>query len=98
MIWHIYALLWVTGLGTSYYAFVAKREPLFSATVNIAVWSVIAFSSLTVRVPSNGEWLTAGSTPAAVLAAAVALISVPIAFAAAIGRYGGSSSEMQPKP
>lgn len=94
MILQVFTLLWLAGCGTAYFAFIRKAEPLFTGLMNFAVWLVLAFSATNIQtVTETGTVVSSAEMAVSALCIIVALISLPVVFAAASGRYSSQSTQ-----
>jgi len=94
MIIDVWLALFAAGLGTSACAFVWKKAALYTSLMNLVVWGVVAFTALDLTIVTNaGETVTATAEPVFYVAAANALVSLPVIVLAATGKYGDAAED-----
>ena len=93
MLLEIWLALFFAGVLTSIAAFYTKTAALYASILNFFLWGIIALGALELTIISNGTEMTVEAPAVVFLALVNALVSLPVAFAAAAGKWGKSKTD-----
>jgi len=93
MLVQVWLALFAAGVLLSVAAFAARTASLYASLLNVIVWSVVALGALNIEVVSNGSVTSFEAPAVAVVAVVQAVLSLPVIYLAALGRWDGDGSE-----
>lgn len=93
MLLEVWLALFVAGILTSIAAFIVRTASLYAALINIIIWALIAIGSVELTVVSGGETVTVGAPAVAIVAILNALVSLPVVYLAAVGKWGQDTED-----
>jgi len=92
MIWQVWSILVLAGLGSAYLAFVAKRAPVYTSLMTVGIMTVAALGSLQVET----QFTTSAEYGVSILFGLNGVLAMIVFVAAITGQYGDPDPEDTP--